>query len=75
MKTQPMGRSGRKVLGVRKMKKRLGFKLQVVENPGILWKNKKVEEIVAMLSEKTKLLGKLLVRLLRDNRKISPLVI
>ena len=57
------------------MKKRLGFKLEVVKNPGILWKNKKVEEVVAMLSEKTKLLGRLVTRLLRDGRKISPLVI
>ena len=61
------GRSGGKALGARKMKKRLGFKLQIVDSP--------VEEIVAMLSAKTKLLGKLVVRLLKDNRKISPLVI
>ena len=75
MKTQVKpDRSGGRALGARKMKKRLGFKLQMVDNPGVLWKNKKVEEIVAMLSAKTKLLGKLVVRLLRDNRKISPLV-
>ena len=60
---------------MRKIKNRLGFKLQIVESPGVLWKNKSVEEIVAMLSAKTKLLGKLVVRLLKDNREIGHLVI
>ena len=57
------------------MKKSLGFKLEVVKNPGTLWRNKKVEEVVAMLSEKTKLLNRLVTRLLRDGRRISPLVV
>ena len=69
MKAQvEQGRSGRKALGVRKMKKGLGFKLQVVDSPGALWKNKSVEDIVATLSMKTKFLGKLVVRLLKDDR-------
>ena len=62
-------------MGARKVKKSLGFKLEVVKNPGALWRNKKVEEVVAMLSEKTKLLNRLVTRLLRDGRRISPLVV
>ena len=66
MKAQAeQGRSGKKALGVRKMKRGLGFKLQVVYSPGAFWKNKSVEEIVAMLSTKTKFLGKQVVCLLR----------
>ena len=62
-------------MGARKVKKSLGFKLEVVKNPGALWRNKKVKEVVAMLSEKTKLLNRLVTRLLRDGRRISPLVV
>ena len=38
-------------MGARKVKKSLGFKLEVVKNLGALWRNKKVEEVVAMLYE------------------------
>ena len=69
------GRSNRKALGTRKVKKGLGFKLEVVKNPGALWRNKKVEEVVAILCEKTKLLNKLVTCLLRDGRRINPLVV
>ena len=62
-------------MGTRKVKKGLGFKLEVVKNFGALWRNKKVEEVVKMLCEKTKLLNKLVTRLLRDGRRISPIVV
>ena len=74
MKTH-QGRSNRKALGTRKVKKGLGFKLEVVKDSGALWRNKKVEEVVKMLCEKTKLLNKLVTRLLRDGRRISPIVV
>ena len=62
-------------MGTRKVKKGLGFKLEVVKDSGALWRNKKVEEVVKMLCEKTKLLNRLVTRLLRDGRRISPIVV
>ena len=76
MKAQAeQGRSGKKTRGVRKLKRGSAPRLQVVDSPGALWKNKSVETIVAMLSAKTKFLGKQVVCLLRENREIGPLVI
>ena len=62
-------------MGTRKVKRGLGFKLEVVKDSGALWRNKKVEEVVKMLCEKTKLLNRLVTRLLRDGRRISPIVV
>ena len=62
-------------MGTRKVKKGLGFKLEVVKDSGALWRNKKVEQVVKMLCKKTKLLNVLVTRLLRDGRRISPIVV
>ena len=65
----------KKVLGARKAKKGLGFKLEVVKDSGSLWRNQRVEQVVKMLCKKTRLLNVLVTRLLASGRKISPIVV
>ena len=65
----------KKVLGARKAKKGLGFKLEVVKDLGTLWRNQKVEQVVKMLCKKTRLLNVLVTRLLMSGRRISPMVV
>ena len=74
MKTH-QGRSNRKVLGTRKTRRGLGFKLEVVKDSGALWRNKKVEQVVKMLGKKTRLLDVQVTRLLIGGRRISPIVV
>ena len=65
----------KKVLGARKAKKGLGYKLEEVKDSGTLWRNQKVEQVVRMLSKKTRLLNVLVTRLLISGRRISPMVV
>ena len=65
----------KKVLGARKAKKGLGYKLEEVKDSGTLWRNQKIEQVMRMLSKKTRLLNVLVTRLLMSGRRISPMVV
>ena len=63
----------KKVLGARKAKKGLGYKLEEVKDSGTMWRNQKIEQVVKMLNKKTRLLSMLVTRLLASGRKVSPM--
>ena len=52
----------------------MGYKLEEVKDSGTMWRNQKIEQVVRMLSKKTRLLSVLVTRLLASGRKVSPMV-
>ena len=48
--------------------------MEEVKDSGTLWRNQKIEQVVRMLSKKTRLLSVLVTRLLASGRKVSPMV-